>query len=212
MKIKYRLILLSFWMYNKIIEYNRPSKYLNLLPCICHCLSNRMKREYSNKCYFNRTQTLKIMIKLNVMHCYSQCWSESGLVSPAVSPSPQGQSPSPSPSPSDQSPSPSVVSPSPLDQSPSPSPSPLDQSPSPSPSPVGQSPSPRVQQKSKWVRTRVRTQPGLMSPTIEKCFVLTLLLIIFAEPCIATQISPLFLLTYSENNRRKHIGSNHYIV
>ena len=27
-----------------------------------------------------------------------QCWSESGLVSPAVSPSPQGQSPSPSPS------------------------------------------------------------------------------------------------------------------
>ena len=106
----------------------------------------------------------------------SQCWSESGLVSPAVSPSPQGQSPSPSPSPSGQSPSPSGVSPSPLDQSPSPSP--LDQSPSPSPSPVGQSPSPspRVQQKSEWVRT----QPGLMSPTIEKC----LLLIIFAEPCI----------------------------
>ena len=96
-----------------------------------------------------------------------QCWSESGLVSLAVSPSPQGQSPSPS-----------GVSPSPLDQSPSPSP--LDQS----PSPVGQSPSPspRVQQKSEWVRT----QPGLMSPTIEKCFVLTLLLIIFAEPCIAT--------------------------
>ena len=79
-----------------------------------------------------------------------QCWSESGLVSPVVSPSPQGQSPSPSPSPSGQSPSPSGVSPSPLDQSPSPSPSPLDQSPSPSPSPVGQSPSPspRVQQKS----------------------------------------------------------------
>ena len=74
----------------------------------------------------------------------TQCWSESGLVSP----SPQGQSPSPSPSPSGQSPSPSGVSPSPLDQSPSP----LDQSPSPSPSPspVGQSPSPslRVQQKS----------------------------------------------------------------
>ena len=65
-------------------------------------------------------------------------WSESGLVSPAVSPSPQGQSPSPSLSPSGQSPSPSGVSPSPLDQSPSP----LDQSPSPSPSPVGQSPSP----------------------------------------------------------------------
>ena len=98
--------------------------------------------------------------------CYSyalnQCWSESGLVSPAVSPSP-------------------------LDQSLSPSPSPLDQSPS--PSPVGQSPSPspRVQQKSEWVRT----QPGLVSPTIEKCFILTLLLIIltllliiFAEPCI----------------------------
>ena len=42
-------------MYNEIIEYNyRPSKYQNLLPCICHCLSNRMKREYSNKCYFNR--------------------------------------------------------------------------------------------------------------------------------------------------------------
>ena len=57
-----------------------------------------------------------------------QCWSESGLVSPAASPSPQGQSPSPS----GQSPSPSAVSPSPLDQS---------------PSPVGQSPSPRVQQK-----------------------------------------------------------------
>ena len=95
-----------------------------------------------------------------------QCWSESGLVSPAVSLSPQGQSPSPS-----------GVSPSPLDQSPSPSPSPVGQSPS---------PSPRVQQKSEWVRTWVRTQPGLMSPTIEKCFVLTLLLIIFAEPCIAT--------------------------
>ena len=45
-----------------------------------------------------------------------QCWSESGLVSPAVSPSPQGQSPSPSPSPSGQSPSPSGVSPSPLDR------------------------------------------------------------------------------------------------
>ena len=116
--------------------------------------------------------------------CNNQCWSESGLVSPAVSPSPQSQSPSPSPSPSGQSPSPSGVSPSPLDQSPSPSPSPLDQSPS--PSPVGQSPSPSpwVQQKSEWVRTWVRTQPGLMSPTIEKCFILTLLLIIFAEPCI----------------------------
>ena len=115
-----------------------------------------------------------------------QCWSESGLVSPAVSPSPQDQSPSPSPSPSGQSPSPSGVSPSPLDQSPSPSPSPSDQSPSPSPSPVGQSPSPspRVQQKSEWVRTWVRTQPGLMNLTIEKCFILTLLLIIFAEPCI----------------------------
>ena len=102
-----------------------------------------------------------------------QCWSESGLVSPVVSPSPQGQSPSPSPS--GQSPSPSGVSPSP---------SPLDQSPS--PSPVGQSPSPspRVQQKSEWVRTWVRTQPGLMSPTIEKCLIITLLLIIFAEPCI----------------------------
>ena len=110
-----------------------------------------------------------------------QCWSESGFVSPTVSPSPQGQSPSPSPSPSPsgQSPSPSGMSPSLLDQSPSPSPSPspLDQSPSPSPSPVGQSlsPSPRVQQKSEWVRTWVRTQPGLMSPTIAKCFILTLL-------------------------------------
>ena len=87
-----------------------------------------------------------------MFHASWQCWSESGLVSPAVSPSPQGQSPSPSPSPSPlgQSPSPSGVSPSPLDQSPSPSPSPLDQSPSSSPSPVGQSPSPspRVQQKS----------------------------------------------------------------
>ena len=82
-----------------------------------------------------------------------QCWSESGLVSPAVSPSPQGQSPSPSPSPLGQSPSPSGVSPSPLDQSPSPSPSPLDQSPSPSPSPLDQSPSPSpwVQQRSEWV-------------------------------------------------------------
>ena len=57
-------------------------------------------------------------------------------MSPAVSPSPQGQSPSPS----GQSPSPSGVSPSPLDKSPSPSSSPLDQSPSPSPSPVGHSP------------------------------------------------------------------------
>ena len=87
----------------------------------------------------------------------SQCWSESGLVSPAVSPSPQGQSPSPSPSPSGQSPSPSGASPSPLDQSPSPSPSPLDQSPS--PSPVGQSPSPspRVQKKSEWVQTQAWT-------------------------------------------------------
>ena len=110
----------------------------------------------------------------------SQCWSEYGLVSPAVSPSPQGQSPSPSPSPSPsgQSPSPSGVSPSPLDQSPSPSPSPLDQSPSPSPSPSpsdqSQSPSPRVQQKSEWVRTWVRTRSGLMSPTVEKCFISTL--------------------------------------
>ena len=75
-----------------------------------------------------------------------QCWSESGLVSPAVSPSPQGQSPSPSPSPSGQSPSPSGVSPSPLDQSPSMSP--LDQSPSPNPVGPSPSPSPRVQQKS----------------------------------------------------------------
>ena len=100
-----------------------------------------------------------------------QCWSESGLMSLAVSPSPQGQSPSPSPL--GQSPSPSGVSPSPLDQSPSLSPSPLDQSPS--PSPVGQSPSPQVQQKSEWVQTWVRTQPGLMSPTIEKCFILILL-------------------------------------
>ena len=66
--------------------------------------------------------------------------SSNGLVSLALSPSPQGQSPSPSPS--GQSPSPSGVSPSPLDQSQSPSPSPLDQSPSLSP----------------WVRT----QPGLM--------------------------------------------------
>ena len=90
----------------------------------------------------------------------SQCWSESGLVSPAVSPSPQGQSPSPSPS--GQSPSPSGVSPSPVDQSPSPSP--LDQSPS--PSPVGPSPSP-----SPWVRT----QHGLMGPTIEKYVILILL-------------------------------------
>ena len=100
---------------------------------------------------------------INIVLWSYECWSESGLVSPAVSPSPQGQSPSPIPS--GQSPSPSGVSPSPLDQSPS-------------PSPVGQSPSPspRVQQKSEWVRT----QPGLMSPTIEKC----LLLIIFAEPCI----------------------------
>ena len=54
----------------------------------------------------------------------------------------------------------------------------------PSQSPLSQSPSPRVQQKSEWVRTWVRTQSGLMSPTIEKCFILTLLLIIFAEPCI----------------------------
>ena len=113
--------------------------------------------------------------------CALQCWSESGLVSPAVSPSPQGQSPSPSPS--GQSPSPSGVSPSPLDQSPSPSPSPLDQSLSPSPSSVGTSPSPspRVQQKSEWVRTWVRTQSGLMNPTVEKCFISTLLLIIFAK-------------------------------
>ena len=57
-------------------------------------------------------------------------------VSPAVSPSPQGQSPSPSPS--GQSPSPSSVSPSPLDQSPSPSP--VGQSPSPSPTKVRVSP------------------------------------------------------------------------
>ena len=42
----------------------------------------------------------------------------------------------------------------------------------------------RVQQKSEWVRTWVQTQPTLVSPTIEKCFILTLFLIIFAEPCI----------------------------
>ena len=112
------------------------------------------------------------------MNASKQCSSKSGLVSP----SPQGQSPSPSPS--GQSPSPSGLSPSPLDQSPSPSPSPLDQSPSPSPVGPSPSPSPRVQQKSEWVRTWVRTQPGLMSPTIEKCLILTLLVIIFAEPCI----------------------------
>ena len=123
-----------------------------------------------------KTLTYAFTISSDI-RCYIQCWSESGLLSPTVSPSPQGQSPSPSPSPSGQSPSPSGMSPSPLDQSPSPSPSPLDQSPSPSLSPVGQSPSPspRVQQKSEWVRTWVRTQPGLMSPIIAKCFILTLL-------------------------------------
>ena len=72
-----------------------------------------------------------------------------------MSPSPQGQSPSPSPS--GQSPSPSGVSPSPLDQSPSP----LDPSPS---------------------LTKVRVSPDLlMSPTVEKCIISTLLLIIFAK-------------------------------
>ena len=88
-------------------------------------------------------------------------------MNPAVGPSPQGQSPSPSLSPSGQSPSPSGVSPNPLYQSLSLS-----------PSPVGQSLSPQVQQKSERVRTWV------LSPTIEKCFILTPLLIIFAEPCI----------------------------
>ena len=39
----------------------------------------------------------------------------------------------------------------------------------------------RVQQKSEWVLTWVRTQSGLMSPTVEKCFISTLLLIIFAK-------------------------------
>ena len=96
---------------------------------------------------------------------HKQCWSESGLVSPAVSPSPQGQSPSPSPS--GQSPSPSGVSLSPLDQSPSPSP--LDQSPSPSPSPVGQSPSPRVRTHESNNRKVLYFNPTL---------------IIFAERCI----------------------------
>ena len=56
--------------------------------------------------------------------CYLSVLEWVGLVSPAVSPSPQGQSQSQSPS--GQSPSPSGVSPSPLDQSPSP----LDPSPS----------------------------------------------------------------------------------
>ena len=42
----------------------------------------------------------------------------------------------------------------------------------------------RVQQKSECVRSWVQTQPGLMSPTVEKCFILTLLLINYAEwPC-----------------------------
>ena len=95
--------------------------------------------------------------------CMRQCWSESGLVTPAVSPSPQGQSPSPSPS--GQSPSPSGVSLSPLDQSLSPSP--LDQSPS--LSPVGPSPSPwvRIHESNNW-------KVIYFNPT----------LMIFAELCI----------------------------
>ena len=59
--------------------------------------------------------------------------------------------------------------------------SPLDQRASSSPLDHSPSPSPRVQQKSEWVRTWVRTQSGLMSPTVEKCFISTLLLIIFAK-------------------------------
>ena len=67
-------------------------------------------------------------------------------MSPAASPSPQGQSPSPSSSPSGQSPSPSGASPSPLDQSPSP----MDQSPSPSPSPTKVRVSPDLSPDSAW--------------------------------------------------------------
>ena len=44
---------------------------------------------------------------------------------------------------------------------------------------VGASPDSRVwvQQKSEWVQTWVQTQPGVMSPTVEKCSIFTLLLI-----------------------------------
>ena len=91
------------------------------------------------------TSSLYQRIKNQIVCCKfnTQCWSESGLVSPAVSPSPQDQSPSPSPSPSG-------VSPNPLDQSPSP----LDQSPSPSLSPVG----PESESTS---TTEVRVSPDL---------------------------------------------------
>ena len=61
--------------------------------------------------------TLVCLFTCRSLHTPYPCTSVE--VSPAVSPSPQGQSPSPSPS--GQSPSPSGVSPSPLDRSNQPS-------------------------------------------------------------------------------------------
>ena len=102
------------------------------IPCIRSedgaCEAEKNEKNQEKKQIRKRRATGKGGLKLdheigeNRKRCMYQCWSESGLVSPAVSPSPRGQSPSPSPSPSGQSPSPSGVSPSPLDQSPSPSP------------------------------------------------------------------------------------------
>ena len=112
------------------------SSFCFLLPIICIssiiCFNKLWNRgwvalsktyEITKKCTFELDTESTAMHLLILVHRWSflgctklQCWSESGLVSPTVSPSPQGQSPSPSPT--GQSPSPSGVSPSPLDQSP----------------------------------------------------------------------------------------------
>ena len=145
-----------------------------------------------------------------------QCWSESGLVSPAVSPSPQDQSPSPSPSPSGQSPSPSGVSPSPLDQSPesestgpeseSESESSGSESESESASPTEVRVSPDLSPDSAWTHESNNRKVLYFNPTFNH-FCWSLVLIIGSQPKF-----PSFLLTYREINRRKHIGSNHNIV
>ena len=116
-----------YFIYSKIPGFESQHSSILSERCVC-------RRPIRKALEFKAT-VVNILIRVITFH---QCWSESGLVSPAVSPSPPGQSPSPS-----------GVSPSPLDQSPSPSP--LDQSPNPSPNPSPVGPIP----------TKVRVSPDL---------------------------------------------------
>ena len=129
---------------------------------------------------------------MRVEETVGQSWSESGLVSPAVSPSPQSQSPSPS-----------GVSPSSSSLDQSPSPSPVGQCPSLSPTKVRVSPD--LSSDSGWTHESSNRKVLYFNPTFNN----------FAEPCIdncSYPKFPSFLLTYREINPRKHIGSNHNIV